>query len=181
MSRTFMVLVIVSWSMLSPSVISASTDHGLYSDPLNRMCIRGRSYRHTFGLVRTNARGVSVNHQGFDLVANVNDPIFATVNGIVMTGLGQDGFGLNLGVRSSRSGRVYFYAHLASILVNNGAYVKQGQLIGRVGRSGYATSAIPTHLHYEVRLMARPPRGLSGRVSPTELFGSSRVREMMSC
>jgi hypothetical protein len=48
-------------------------------------------------------------------------------------------------VRHAR-GIVTRYAHLSRINVRTGAFVEQGQTIGRVGSSGLATAA---HLHYE--------------------------------
>jgi len=41
------------------------------------------------------------------------------------------------------------YAHLSSISVTKGQTVSQGQVLGKGGRTGYATG---NHLHYEVHL-----------------------------
>jgi murein DD-endopeptidase MepM/ murein hydrolase activator NlpD len=47
---------------------------------------------------------------------------------------------------------VTLYGHLDSICVKQGQRLRQGQLIGRVGKSGNAGhKAILPHLHFEVR------------------------------
>lgn len=53
------------------------------------------------------------------------------------------------------------YAHLSKILVEKGAHVKKGDLIGLMGESGRATGP---HLHLEVRKGRR-------RIDPDQFLG----------
>ena len=45
------------------------------------------------------------------------------------------------------------YGHLASIAIQPGQHITRGTLIGRMGSTGRSTGS---HLHYEVRVDARP-------------------------
>ncbi len=89
-------------------------------------------------------------HQGVDYAAPQGTPVQATADGKVVFVGHRGGYGkaieLQHGARYST-----FYAHL-SRLPNNlrpGSAVKQGQVIGFVGRTGLATNP---HLHYEFRI-----------------------------
>ena len=50
------------------------------------------------------------------------------------------------------------YGHLNSISVQQGQQVKQGQVIGRVGTTGYSTGP---HCHFEVRVKGQPRNPLN--------------------
>jgi murein DD-endopeptidase MepM/ murein hydrolase activator NlpD len=92
-------------------------------------------------------------HLGLDLAANKGTRIFASHNGrIVYTGKAFKGFG-KLIVIEGEGGWATLYAHLSEILVNEGDVVEQGQMIGKMGRTGRATGV---HLHFEIRRQRLP-------------------------
>jgi murein DD-endopeptidase MepM/ murein hydrolase activator NlpD len=85
-----------------------------------------------------------------DLFANPNAPIVAAAAGRVTFAGGDTccSYGLYV-IIDHGNGYSTLYAHLSQINVTVGQTVAQGQLIGRGGRTGYATG---NHLHFEVRL-----------------------------
>ncbi|MEE8486962.1 MAG: M23 family metallopeptidase [Gemmatimonadota bacterium] len=84
-------------------------------------------------------------HLGTDYGAPRGTPVSVTAAGTVTRAGTWGGYGRMVEVRHAR-GIVTRYAHLSRINVRTGAFVEQGQTIGRVGSTGLATAA---HLHYE--------------------------------
>lgn len=86
-------------------------------------------------------------HAGIDLAAPKGTAIYNVAPGRVIYTGSRGGYG-KLVIISHENGLSTRYAHCSQILVKNGQYVKEGQLIGKVGSTGVATGA---HLHFEVR------------------------------
>ena len=86
-------------------------------------------------------------HTGIDIAAPIGSPVFAAESGIVEYAGRSRGYG-NLIVINHGAFKTA-YAHLSRIDVFVGQYVRKGQLIGRVGSTGFSTGP---HLHFEVRL-----------------------------
>lgn len=85
-------------------------------------------------------------HQGVDIAAMLNDPVYSTAPGIVV----QSGWIKDLGKTITvdhGQGYVTKYAHLNKILAKKGDYIDRGQFIGMIGMTGNTTGP---HLHYEV-------------------------------
>lgn len=106
------------------------------------------------------------NHNGVDISnGTYGAPIYAIADGavyIVRTGCPHNypknyscgcggGYGnyvaINHGTGSDGKNYKAYYAHMSSVAVSNGAYVKRGQIIGYIGCTGHSTGP---HLHFGV-------------------------------
>lgn len=86
-------------------------------------------------------------HRGIDIAGPVGTPIVAAADGEVITaGWNSGGFG-NLVRIKHFDGSVTLYAHNSRILVRRGEFVNQGQLIAKMGSTGFSTGP---HLHFEI-------------------------------
>jgi len=86
-------------------------------------------------------------HAGTDLAAPTGTPVVAAYSGQVDTARFMGGYGLAV-VLAHGSTEQSLYAHLSEIFVQPGQQVQQGEVIGRVGSTGYSTGP---HLHFEFR------------------------------
>lgn len=100
-----------------------------------------------FGQRRDPITGMRKQHDGIDFMATIGTPVYATADGVVATAGRTGGSGNCVEIAHGYNYHT-LYAHLSEILVEEGAQVKRGEIIGKVGSSGKST--IP-HLHYEVR------------------------------
>ncbi len=90
-------------------------------------------------------------HQGVDLLAEVGTPVLAARSGNVISAKQNNGMGKYVIIKHSGNLNS-IYGHLSKIYVTNGEFVRQGQIIGLVGKTGNANSrGIQPHLHFEIR------------------------------
>ncbi|WP_343629546.1 M23 family metallopeptidase [Roseateles sp.] len=87
-------------------------------------------------------------HQGVDLGAPSGTPVRSVGDGNVEFAGWQNGFGNVIQLKHSGN-RMTVYAHLSRIDVKKGQKIEQGQKIGAVGATGWATGP---HLHFEFRV-----------------------------
>ena len=87
-------------------------------------------------------------HLGTDFAASTGTPARTVGDGVVSFSGVQNGYG-NVVFIKHRNNQETVYAHLSKLLVQNGQNVSQGQTIGLVGSTGWATGP---HLHFEVRV-----------------------------
>lgn len=87
-------------------------------------------------------------HLGTDYAAPVGTAVRTVGDGVVEFAGVQNGFGKVVFVRH-RNSHTTVYAHLSRIDVKKGQSVSQGQTVGAVGATGWATGP---HLHFEFRV-----------------------------
>lgn len=92
------------------------------------------------------------NHDGIDIAAPHGTAVTAAADGEVLFVGVQSGYGKVVILRHD-GGLVTVYAHNSEILVREGARVRQGQPVAKVGQTGRTTGP---HLHFEVRDGVKP-------------------------
>ena len=97
--------------------------------------------------------GVYKLHTGVDWAAPLGTPIYASGNGMVDKVGWESGYGKYVKIRHT-NGYETAYGHMTAFarLIQPGARVRQGQVIGYVGSTGLSTGP---HLHYEILVNGR--------------------------
>jgi murein DD-endopeptidase MepM/ murein hydrolase activator NlpD len=88
------------------------------------------------------------NHPGIDLGAPEGTPYYSIARGKVILARWNGGYGYCIMIDHG-GGVVSVYGHSSKILVREGQTVEAGDVIGRVGNTGYSFGS---HLHLEIRL-----------------------------
>jgi murein DD-endopeptidase MepM/ murein hydrolase activator NlpD len=87
-------------------------------------------------------------HEGMDISAPRDTPIFAAAKGRVIRAGWVAGYGLAVEIDHGY-GITTLYGHASRVIVQDGQEVLRGDMIARVGSTGISTSS---HLHYEVHV-----------------------------
>lgn len=96
-------------------------------------------------------RGGNRLHNGIDLFAEIGTPILAVRSGRVIAATHNNGMGNYIIIRHPGN-IITIYGHLSRIYVSQNNFVRQGDIIGAVGKTGNANYRdIQPHLHFEVR------------------------------
>jgi murein DD-endopeptidase MepM/ murein hydrolase activator NlpD len=85
-------------------------------------------------------------HNGLDIAASEGTPVISAAGGTVID-TGDYFFSGNMIFIDHGQGIISLYAHLSEILVKPGDTIKQGDIIGKVGKTGRATGP---HLHFAI-------------------------------
>jgi murein DD-endopeptidase MepM/ murein hydrolase activator NlpD len=111
-------------------------------------------------------------HLGIDYAAPAGTPVRSVGQGIVDVAGSQGGFG-NVVMVKHASGQTTVYAHLSRINVKRGQSVMQGQTLGLVGATGWATGP---HLHFEFRVNGqhKDPRIMARQSTAVEISAAAR-------
>jgi murein DD-endopeptidase MepM/ murein hydrolase activator NlpD len=113
-------------------------------------------------------------HLGVDYAAPTGTAVRVIGDGTVDFAGWQNGYGNVVQVRHDKD-RVTLYAHLSRIDVRKGQKVEQGQHIGAVGATGWATGP---HLHFEFRIggVHQDPLKIAKTAETFALDSASRPR-----
>jgi murein DD-endopeptidase MepM/ murein hydrolase activator NlpD len=113
-------------------------------------------------------------HKGVDYHAPSGTAIRAIGEGTVDFAGWQNGYGNVVEIKHSAQ-RSTLYAHMSRIDVKLGARVEQGQHIGAVGATGWATGP---HLHFEVKMngVQEDPMILARSAETTELSAAAKAQ-----
>ncbi len=87
-------------------------------------------------------------HPGVDIGGYTGEPYVAAHSGVVVIAGWIEGYG-NAIVIDTGGGISNVYGHSSALEVHAGEHVRRGEVIGRVGCTGYCTGP---HLHFEVRV-----------------------------
>jgi murein DD-endopeptidase MepM/ murein hydrolase activator NlpD len=113
-------------------------------------------------------------HKGVDYGAPTGTAIRAVGDGVVEFAGWQNGYGNVVQIKHSAQ-RSTVYAHMSHINVQRGAHVEQGQNIGAVGMTGWATGP---HLHFEVKVggVQQDPMIMARSAETQELAPASKAQ-----
>ena len=100
----------------------------------------------TFGMRLHPILGYTRMHYGIDIGASYGTKIYASDGGVVITSEESYSYG-NYVMIAHGNGRYTLYAHMSVRLVSVDDVVSQGDVIGYVGATGYATGP---HIHFEI-------------------------------
>jgi murein DD-endopeptidase MepM/ murein hydrolase activator NlpD len=96
-------------------------------------------------------------HTGVDISGSSGTPIRAGDTGVVIYAGWRGGYGKTV-IISHGGGLTSLYAHMSSISASVGQAVARGDVVGKVGSTGYSTGP---HLHFEVRVDGGPVNPLN--------------------
>ncbi len=113
-------------------------------------------------------------HEGVDYGAPIGTSVRTVGDGVVEFAGQQNGYGNVIQIRHSDN-RLTVYAHLSRIDVKRGEHVSQGEHIGAVGQTGWATGP---HLHFEFRVagVVKDPLTIAKTAETLTLDNASRPR-----
>lgn len=100
----------------------------------------------SFGYRSDPFKGLSAFHSGVDIAGNLGDPVYAALDGEVITVEQMGARGKYIVIKHANNLETW-YMHLQAMNVSSGDKVSKGQKIGLLGSTGRSTGP---HLHFQV-------------------------------
>ncbi|MBK1661287.1 M23 family metallopeptidase [Paracraurococcus ruber] len=131
-----------------------------------------------FGMRSHPVLGYTRQHQGIDFAAPSGTPVLAAADGEVVQIGWMRGYGRVLTLLHAED-RTTRYAHLSAFApgLRAGDRVRQGELIGKVGRTGMATGP---HLHYELAEGGRTLDPALARTRPATVLAGADLAAFLT-
>lgn len=132
--------------LLNPASIPAGDFHWPTSGVITQHygCIHTAFARRAYSLCNNGRGGF---HNGLDMSAPLGTSIYSVADGTVIDAASsRSGYGRWVAVRHT-NGLVTVYAHLSAVTASPGQAVKRGDVIARMGSTGFSTGS---HLHFIV-------------------------------
>ncbi|WP_319370710.1 M23 family metallopeptidase [uncultured Ilyobacter sp.] len=114
--------------------------------------LKSKEITSDFGVRVHPITGKETTHEGVDLRAKMNTPVYAPYSGIVTYAGWMSGYG-KVVVIDHGNGYQSRYAHLNRWMVKDRQEISKGEIIGKTGNTGLSTGP---HLHYEIRKNDKP-------------------------
>lgn len=93
-------------------------------------------------------------HKGIDMAAVKGTPVVAAGQGVVSKARYVSGYGNTILLTHNKKFKTR-YAHLSRILVKVGEKVEAGDMIGKVGDTGFVKGRNGSHLHFEIYVFGK--------------------------
>ena len=121
------------------------------------MVLKGHKITSPYGNRIHPVRHVIKFHDGIDIDARTNTPVYAVADEVIVKAEWYNGYGNYVEIDHGE-GIHSFYGHLNEILVSKGNKVNQGQNIALSGNTGAGTAE---HLHFGVHKNGKPDNPLN--------------------
>ncbi|MBW8522461.1 M23 family metallopeptidase [Chryseobacterium chendengshani] len=144
----------------------------IYTQPSLTFPVAGKGNKNVQSFWGASRDGGGRSHEGVDIFAPRKTPVVAVADGTIVRTGNQGLGGKQVWLRDDAVGNSLYYAHLDSIITQNGKSVKAGDTLGWVGNTGNAAGGA-THLHFGIY-------STGGAVDPYPFIKQRAVPQMIS-
>jgi len=109
-------------------------------------------------------------HDAIDWSAPEGTPVYAIADGFITKSDADDPLGGNIIRLTTTDGDLAGYAHLAERFVGKGQFVRAGQIIGTVGKTGEASTGAHLHFSLDVKGKRVNPLNYLSAITPASAY-----------